>query len=390
MTELATAHRQPFTPLPAGIDLARAPQRSKSALETHLEQTDPVYFIEPYKRSVFRVVADNAQLKVHIIDRLFMSTLNGPAPEIPSICSSVQRVLPGQYIYASPHISHRRHLLKPCHEMNEAFEYLLALCAKQHNMVVYAASMMSTHYDLVMFDQDGCHPDFFMNFHRMLAEFVHAKYDIDGNVFAAKPSRVVCLAPEAVADKIAQTLANPVSGVGVRNEREWPGFRTRVDEMGRRVLMARRPKHYFGNRKTLPEKVVLQLGFPPVLEERFESRQAACAAIKSALEMHKRNARAAINAKGLSYLGKTGAQKVDHLAQATCWSIFGRISRRLATLGLSSEDANKAWEELKKWTDRYHTTRRLFLEGVRNILWPYGTWSMVRHLGMDSEAPPTR
>lgn len=317
-----------------------------------------------------------------------MSTLNGPKSERSSISSCAQRVLPGQYIAASPRISHRRHLLKPCAETNEAFEYLLAYCAQKRNMVIYAASMMSTHYHLVMYDPEGNHPLFFMDFNRMLAEFLQEKYGIDGNVFSPKSIRVVCLAPEAVADRIAYTLANPVIGGGVRNEREWPGFRTRVDEMGRRILKASRPKHRFGKRKTLPEEITMKLGFPLVLEERYGSRKAAQEAVTSALKKHTKNARAEIKRKGWSYLGKRGAQKVDHLKQARFWEVFDRINYRLATLGLSRERADKAHEELKNWTARYHATRMKFLQGVRDILWPYGTWGMVQTFGMNAEPPP--
>lgn len=317
-----------------------------------------------------------------------MTTQSRTLHEPSAISSRPLRVLPGQYLFASSRISHCRHLLKPCAETNEAFEYLLAYCAHKRNMVIYAACMMSNHYHLVMSDPTGNHPKFFMDFNRMLAQFVKAKYGLRGNVFSPKPSRIVCLAPEAVADKVAYTLANPVSGGGVMNEKEWPGFRTRVDDMGRRILKARRPKHYFGSQKSLPDEVTLRLGFPPVLETRYGSQEAGRAVVTAALKKHTSAARAEMKRKGWRYLGKKGAMKVSHLKQARSWEVFDKINRRLATLGLSKEDANKAQAELKAWTDRYHATRLKFLEGERHILWPYGTWAMVQTFGMDHEAPP--
>lgn len=296
-------------------------------------------------------------------------------------------MLPNQYIHASPRISHRRHLLKPCRETNEAFKYLLGYCANKHNMVVYSACLMPTHYHLVMNDRDGQHPKFFMDFNRMLADFIQKKYGIDGNVFSPKPPRVVCLAPEGVLDKIAYTLASPVIGGGSRNVHEWPGFRTRVDEMGQRVIRARRPKQ-FAHRKNLPEEVMLALGFPPALEAHYGSREAVVAEVNAATKKYVASARRAIKNKGWTYLGKHRAPKVDHLKQAAGWEVFDRKSYRLSTVGLSKEAADKAWEALRNWTARYHSTRLRFLEGARSVLWPYGTWAMVQNFGMQAEPPP--
>lgn len=158
--------------------------------------------------------------------------------------------------------------------------------------------------------------------------------------------------------------------------------------MGRRVISARRPKHYFGNQRALPEVETLELGFPKVLEVHYGARDKAQDAVTEALNKHASAARQEIKRKGWVFLGKEGAQKVDHLKQATSWGVFDRGFPRLATLGLSRENAKKVREELKAWTERYYACRQMLLEGARDILWPFGTWAMVQNFGMEVEAAP--
>lgn len=308
------------------------------------------------------------------------------SPHRNGIKNNAVRVLPGQYISAAPRISHRRHLLKPSRETNEAFQYLLALCAQKYRMEVYAASVATNYYEVVMYDPDGCHPRFFMDFHRLLTDFLHKHHRIDGNVFSPKAPRVVCVAPDAVADQIARVLANPVTSGGVRYAHEWPGFRTRIPEMGNHVLKGKKPK-VFVKRHNLPAEASLPLAFPLALTERYGSKRAAVAAMETALAKHTKAARAAVKRKGWKYLQARGARKVDPCSQAVGWGVFGRVRQRLATTGLSKQDADNAWLKLKLWHERYTSARQTFLEGSRNVRWPFGTWAMVQNFGMEAERP---
>ncbi|MEM9860249.1 MAG: transposase, partial [Myxococcota bacterium] len=122
-----------------------------------------------------------------------------------------QIVLPGQIVFLTARVSHRRYLLKPTRMTKEAFRYLLAHYATKWNIDIIAICVMSNHWHIMIRDNDGKRPKFLADLNRTLAQHIKTTYSTRGNIFRPKPNQVVCLHPEAIVDKIAYTLANPVS-----------------------------------------------------------------------------------------------------------------------------------------------------------------------------------
>ena len=297
------------------------------------------------------------------------------------------RVVPGQTLALAVRCVRRHYLLRPDRETNQAFAYLLALVAKKYGIEVYAACVMRNHYHMVFRDVRGCYPNFLRDLNRMLAQFLKAKYRWTGSVFAQKPCRIVCLHPEAVVDKIAYTLANPVSAAAVRYHHEWPGFRTRIGEMGKRIIGGKRPAHFFGKRKTLPDEAAIVLAYPNELEQHFGSRDAANAAIQDKLTWHLERARTAIANKGWKYLGRERAMKLSPYKRAKGYEVFDQIKPQISTIGLTHQESILAKQAITHWNLVYDAARERFLDG-EHVLWPAGTWAMVEHFGQEAEAPP--
>ena len=180
---------------------------------------------------------------------------------------------------------------------------------------------------------------------------------------ASKPNRVVLHHAAAVADKIAYTLANPVSAAAVRFPHEWPGFRTRVSDMGAVTFGAKRPEPFFGKRKTMPERSEAPLYFPECLDAFYGSRDAARRAVEKSLEQHVERAHAAVRDKGWKYLGAERAQKVNPQKRARSWEVFDRLVPAFATLGLSPEEAIAVKLEYLQFQRRYDECRARFLAG---------------------------
>ncbi|MEM9864495.1 MAG: hypothetical protein AAF938_23045 [Myxococcota bacterium] len=250
--------------------------------------------------------------------------------------------------------------------MNQAFTYFVAYCAEKWNVAVYALGVMSNHYHPVIKDRDGVHPHFFRDLNRMTAQYIKATYKTRGQVFRPKANRVVCLHPEAIVDKIAYTLANPVSAGAVRYLEEWPGLRSRIDDMGRTTWTAKRPEAFFGKRKTLPDTASLTLGFPEELEEHYGSRETAKHALKERLDHHVKNAQAEVRQKGWKYLGAERAAKQDPFKQSRSWEVFDTLVPAFATRGLSHEERIKAKQTYRAWHDAYDECRRRFQESRKD------------------------
>ena len=290
----------------------------------------------------------------------------------------------GDHIFASPRILHRRYLLKPDRKMIATLRWIFAHYATVHGVEILALCVMSTHYHIVLRDLLGVNPNFFRDVNRSIANVLKARYGFSGQVFEQKPNKMVLHSAEAVADKIGYTLANPIAAGAVREPHEWPGLRTRLDDMGKTVIVGHRPEAYFGKRKTMPAQASFQVAEPTWLIETL-GREGAEKELREALERHVKEARAAVRAKGWKYLGADRAMTVNPFKCATAYEVFGSRVPRLSTFGLKPEEAIVVKQEYVAWQLRYDECRERMLRGETGILWPPGTWAMVQFFGQRAE-----
>lgn len=296
-----------------------------------------------------------------------------------------QIVLPGQTVFASVRTMHRFYLLRPDHETNEAILYLLGHYAERWGMEVLAFSFMSNHYHLVAKDTRGLRPNFFRDFNRTLAQFLKAKHGWSGAVFKKMAPPVVLRSAFAVADKIGYTLANPVAAGAVRFPKEWPGVISRIEDMGEKRYGRKRPAHYFGKQKTLPDTSSFSLRMCSWLVASYECTSAARAVLNERLEHHLNNARRAVSANGWKYLGADRVRKLSPYKRAKSYEVFDALTPHFATIGLSVAETIAVKLEFVAWQERYDECRVRFLAGER-VVWPAGTWAMVQFFGQVAEA----
>ncbi|MFT5359258.1 MAG: putative transposase, partial [Polyangiales bacterium] len=291
-----------------------------------------------------------------------------------------------QTVFVSARTLHRRYLLKPDAEMKDAVLYLLGHYAEKWGIEVLVFSFMSNHYHAVLRDTRGVRPRFFADFHRTLAQVVKAKYGWSGAVFKELAPPVVLHSAFAVADKIAYTLANPVAAGAVRYPRDWPGLISRLVDMGIKRYRAKRPEHYFGKQKTLPEESSFELMMCPWLLAHYGSRDSALAALKARLKDHVDKALRAVKAKGWKFLGADRVMKLSPFKRAKSYEVFGKLTPHFATIGLSVEETIAVKRAFLQWQARYDECRERFLRG-EFVIWPAGTWAMVQFFGQVAEAP---
>lgn len=343
------------------------------------------------KTRSFQDFLNVAQLRLHLFEWTGMKSSRSRSRNKVKLNAGSTRahpVEPDRYVSGVVKVRQRRHLLKPCPETNNAFSYLLAYTAKRRKVDVCTVSVMSNHYRIVIHDTEGAHPDFFMDLNRMMAQFTNARWGTDGSVFQSKPQRCECIDAEGLVDEIAQTLVGPVLAGGTQIARDWPGLRTTLGDMGRRVIRGTRPKHVFDRQNKLPRELSIKLTFPKLLEARFGSRKKARTAIRIASRRHAKRARQEMKCQGIEFLGKSEALHLDPTAQNVMWRLFDRRKSRLLTLGLSTAKASEVRLQLKRWKIKYVDCRHRLLNGAQDILWPFGTWAMVRLLGQKTGPPP--
>ena len=133
---------------------------------------------------------------------------------------------------------------------------------------MHAVTLMSTHEHLIVTDTKGRHPEFLQQLHRLVSLGTKVLRKWEGPTWEPEQASVVRLLTEqAIIEKLAYVMANPVKAGLVRHARDWPGITVLPHELGRRVWTAKRPKAYFrANNSQWPDVFELALTLPPSLQ----------------------------------------------------------------------------------------------------------------------------
>ncbi len=290
--------------------------------------------------------------------------------------SQPREIVPGA-TYLLTRRALRRHLLfRPDAAITQLVLYTLAVSARRYGLRVHALCVMSTHLHLVVTDIDGLLPRFLQFFHRLVALGTKVLRAWEGPVWDHEPTSVVrLLTPEAVVEKIAYVMANPVAAGLVSQARDWPGAKVLVDELGCGLLRARRPEVYFDPANPQwPGEAMLPLTLPPnVTQDAADSfRQKVCAE----LERLEAQARAEVRRQGFGVLGAERASKISPYDRATS---FEALRDRNPTFAVGRGQPG-AWQRaaaaVRAFRAAYHEALAQWRTGVRSAVFPAGTWCM--------------
>ncbi len=164
-------------------------------------------------------------------------------------------------------------------EVTELIGYCLGLCLTRFNIKLHAACFMSNHYHLDVTDPDGEFPAFKCMLNSFLARgFNCLRGRFDKFWSADRACDVELVSDDDVVDRMAYTLANPVSAGLVRRSRRWSGFTTAGNKFGS-VMKFERPGFFFDAKNPdVPSEVEIRVVRPGVLksltDEEFENRLA--------------------------------------------------------------------------------------------------------------------
>jgi REP element-mobilizing transposase RayT len=280
-----------------------------------------------------------------------------------------RRVLPGTTTFVTRRCSERRLLLRPSRELNDILLYVLALKADRYGVLLHAVCALSNHLHLVLTDVRGRLPDFMRDVNSLVARAVNASLGRFEGFWASgvSYSSVEPAEPSDVVAKIAYTLANPVAAGLVERGSQWPGLWVAPGH-GKAKLTIRKPKKFFDPKGPLPDSVELELSVPPGFASAAEF-QAQLAAELRALE---ENAARKLSAAKRRFLGA---------AQVIIQSPFSRPARGEPRFELNPRIAARdKWKRietlrsLKCWEQAYQAARARWCAGVRDVVFPAGTW----------------
>ena len=185
--------------------------------------------------------------------------------------------------------------------------------------------------------------------------------------------------PEAVAEKIGYVLANPVASGLVRHADEWPGAKSRVADLGGGQMSAARPDYYFdAEHGGWPEHAELELALPPFVAAA--DADAWRDAVRASVAEHEERGRQEVADKGWKVLGAERAEAVSPYERATSYEPLVSRNPTFAVGGVAGA-YKAAVQALREFAAAYDAAMEMWRAGLRDVVFPAGTWWMVRHHG---------
>lgn len=89
------------------------------------------------------------------------------------------------------------------------------------------------------------------------------------------------------------------------------------------------------------------------------------------------------------YLGAKRAASVSPFEQAVAYEVFGGRNPDRSTYGLSPAEAVELKREYIAFHLAYQACRQRMIRGQTDVLWPPGTWAMVRYFGQRASPAAT-
>ena len=287
-------------------------------------------------------------------------------------------VVPGDTLMITRRTLRRHHLFRPDSAIRQLYLYTLAICARQFGILVHAVTLMSTHEHLIVTDPQGRYPEFLGRLHRLVSLGTKMLRKWEGPTWDDDQSSVVRLLTEqAILEKLAYVMANPVKAGLVRHARDWPGITVLPHELGRRTWTMKRPEAYFNAKNPQwPDTIELSLTLPPSL--RSYSAEALREAVGEELARQERVAHQEIKKRGWRLLGAERVRRLSPYRRATSFELLRDRNPTFAVGRGHRKVFFQAVAELRAFRRAYRQALEQWRAGLRSVVFPQGTWCMCR------------
>lgn len=296
-------------------------------------------------------------------------------------------VLPGDTVMVTRRTLRRHDLFRPDPAIRQLYLYALAVCAQQFGILVHAVTLMSTHEHLVVSDPKRRLPDFLRDLHRLVSLGTKVLRKWEGPVWDHEKSSVVRLLTEqAMLEKLAYVMTNPVKAGLVTHARHWPGITVLPHELGRRTWVIERPQVFFrADNGRWPEKVELTLTLPPALAEAYPANKVR-EAVSDELTRQEREARDEVKARGWRILGAARVRRLSPYRRATSFELLRDRNPTFAVGRGQRKLFFQAVAELRAFLYAYRQALEQWRAGLRSVVFPQGTWAMCQVHGVAGRA----
>ena len=275
----------------------------------------------------------------------------------------------------------RRYLLRPDAVLNALFTWVLAVTAPALDVEVHVATVMSTHFHLVVTVPNENVSLFMERLDFRLAKALQVlRRFVKGVIWApGKLSIVELVTPAAVVEAIAYAIVNPVKAGLVYEASDWPGVTASAADIGIRALEGTIPAFYFDRRKWA-ESASVPLTLPPCLRALGDP-DAARALIAAEVSHQEGEARAYVKEQGWKVWGRHAVMSVSPYRCAKSWEEIGKLAPHIAAGRGNCEERIAAIRELQAFRIAHREAKARWMAGDRDVVFPAGTYWMRIHHG---------
>ena len=297
-----------------------------------------------------------------------------------------RQVVPGRDYMITRRCSERRFFLRPDDETNNAFIYCLVLAATRANVQVTFSAAMSNHAHTGIRDPDGNYPDFTEHFHGLLARCQNAYLGRFENFWSSEPTSVVHLVePDDILSKMTYAFTNPTAADLVDTIEDWPGVSTFQATLSGGHITATRPKHFFRDDSGMPEVVSLPIVRPHGFEDLTQTEWTCLVSERvRAKEAEHRQRRAAM---GITVLGRTKILEQNPFHCPESHAPRFQMSPRVAAQNKWARI--EALQRNRGFIEKYRDAFLRHIDGLANVLFPFGTFWMRKFAKVACEAAET-
>jgi hypothetical protein len=282
--------------------------------------------------------------------------------------------------------SQRQFLLRADPETNEAVLYCLGLAASKHGVELHGVTAMSNALCINCRDVEGVGPQFRQYLMSLLARFMNVHRSRWEAFWSSdEPSVVELLDAEAELAQLVYNLTDPVRQHLVDKVHAWPGVSSLRYQLSGRPIRVKRPKKFFRQDGTMPDEVELRFVPPPSfahLEQEAWSKllvdRVSLVEAEAADERRK---------KGTRIAGRKAVLRRSPYSCPKTTPPRRNLNPRVACRDKRTRIA--VLERMKRFQRRYSEALKQLAKGVRDVVFPAGTWQLARLGVVCCELAPT-
>jgi putative transposase len=282
--------------------------------------------------------------------------------------------------------SQRQFLLRADQETNEAVLYCLGVAATKHGIELHGVTAMSNTLCINCRDVEGVGPTFRQYLMSLLARFMNVHRSRWEAFWSSdEPSVVELIDAEAELGQLVYNLTDPVRQHLVDKVHNWPGVSSLRYQLSGKPIRVKRPKKFFRKDGTMPDEVELRFVPPPSFAHMEQETWS-----KLLLDRVSQ-----VEAQAADERGKKGTRIAGRKAvlRRSPYSYPKTLPpRRNLNPRVACRDKRKrlaALDRMKRFQFRYGEALKLLAQGVRDVVFPAGTWQLPRLGVVRCEPAPT-